>query len=255
MSQHPQSHGPEIEIRTLIEEAAKELQTDQLKKELTAKIQGDKSRSLGSIAAHPAFLVIVGFIFTGVFGTIITSRWQSREWDRQQARLLQIRRIEQKEKIMESLTQTIAENCATTEDVLIAFDPGWRTDEPDHEDITKERIKTWRTKGGSDWRVTRESLRSKLDFYFTDPQLMELFEKVFDKNGTREEITTKMGVLVKQYFKDPNVRSKDEFQDGVGECSELIEKNRRDLRSMNRLILQDIQRDAAVPRSIWDYLR
>src|SRR5204863_7833531 len=104
-------------------------------------IKDEKSgKSFGSIAAHPATLVIVGFIFTGIFGTVITSQWQKKEWDRQQGRLLQIRRIEQKEKIMESLTQTIAENCATTEDVLIAFGSEWRVGEPDREDITKDRI-------------------------------------------------------------------------------------------------------------------
>jgi hypothetical protein len=124
MSQDTPASTPENEIRILIEEAAKELQIDQLKKELTAKIKDAKSkRSFGSIVAHPAVLLIIGFILTGILGNILTARWQGREWDRQQGRLSLIRLIEQKEKIMEDLTRKVAESDATEEDVLIAFRP------------------------------------------------------------------------------------------------------------------------------------
>jgi hypothetical protein len=255
-----QTPVPESEIEILIEQAAKELQIDQLKKELIANIRKDKSqKSFSAMAAHPATLVIIGFLFTGIFGTLITSRWQSWEWDRQQARLLQIRRIEQKEKIMESLTRIVDENCATTEDVLIAFDNSWRVGESDREEITKERIKTWRTKGGPEWRVTRELLKANLSFYFTEKEvqdkLLKSFETIFGEQGTREQITVKMGGLVTQYLRDGNkVRDDENFQDAAGECSELIKSQRKELQSMDQLILQDIEKHAAVPHTILDYV-
>src|SRR6266849_626979 len=168
----------------------------------------------------------MGFILTGIFGTIITSRWQRREWDRQQARLIQIRRIEQKEKIMEALTQAIGDSNATEENVLIAFRPDWRVGDTRREDITKERFEAWRAQGGRDWRIAKELLWNKLDFYFTETrksQLLSSFEVVLNR---REDIASRIGGLVAQYNNNVNVRPNDAFQKEIRGIFDQIYKNR-----------------------------
>lgn len=256
MSQPTPLGSPESEIRTLIEEAAKELQTDQLKKELAAKIQGDKpSLSFGSIAAHPATLVIVGFIFTGIFGTVITARWQSREWDRQQARLLQIRRIEQKEKIMEELTRKVADSDATEQDVLNAFRPWWRIGDQGRDQIARDRVEVWRKQGGREWRIETTLLKNELDFFFTQPEIKSKIRQTFDEIlERREKIAERMASLVDAYSKGTDLRKDGARQDEIDALEEVIKENEQSLGILDTLILQDIQNDAAVPHTIWDYV-
>lgn len=256
MSQQTPLDSPESEIRTLIEEAAKELQTDQIKKELTAKIQGDKSRiSLGSIASHPAFLVIVGFIFTGIFGTIITARWQSNEWDRQQTRLLQLRRIEQKEKITEDLTRKVAESDATEQDVLIAFRPWWRSGDRGRDQIARERLEAWRKQGGREWRIETRMLGNKLDFLFTDStrhqKIQKAFEEILDR---RERVAVRIAAIVDEYSKGKDVRANQAMQDEIDAIEEVIDQNKKSLGTLDLLILEDIDNAATVRHTIWQTL-
>src|SRR5205807_7900877 len=155
-------------IKALIAEAVNDLQRDQLKIELPEEIRSKKEKtSLSTFASHPAFLLIIGFIFTGIIGTLITSKWQKSEWDRQQARLVHIRRIDQKEKLMEELVQSVADSNATEEDVLNAFSDEWRPRDPQRENITEERLEAWQKQGGRTWRIAVDMIRSKLNFYFT----------------------------------------------------------------------------------------
>src|SRR6266404_770170 len=173
------------EIKTLVREALNELQRDQLKQELLKELRSKQSKfSFGKLAGHPASLVFVGFILTGVFGSVITSSWQRKEWDRQQQRLYEIREVEQKEKIADGLIQAISDSNETEENVLIAFSPDWRLGDPAREKITKERLEAWREQGGRNWRVTTESLWNKIGFYFADPAkttLRDIFTEIMDR--------------------------------------------------------------------------
>jgi hypothetical protein len=254
--QSPETTSPDDdEIRVLIREAVNEIQRDHLKRELLKEIRKEQRKfSFGKVAGHPAFLLFVGFILTGVIGTLVTSRWQKREWDRQQARLIQIRRIEQKEKIMEALTQAIADSNATEEDVLIAFRPDWRTIDPRREEITKERIEAWRAQGGRTWRITKELLWNKLNFYFKDKassQLLKTFDVVTDR---REGIASSIGGLVAKYERDKNVRTDEAFQKKIKEIFVKLYENRDDQRRLTNLILEDIQKDTELPPTLWEYL-
>jgi hypothetical protein len=104
-------------IEALIIEAVNDLQRDQLKIEMLEQIRSKKEKiSFRTFASHPAFLLFIGFIFTGIIGTFVTSKWQRNEWDRQQSRLVHIKRIDLKEKVMDQLVQAVADSNATEED-------------------------------------------------------------------------------------------------------------------------------------------
>jgi len=211
--------------------------------------------SVASFFAHPASLVLIGFIFTGIFGTVITARWQSREWDREQARLLQIKRIEQKEKIMEDLTRTVADSNSTEQDVLNAFRPDWRKFDPGRDQIARDRLELWRKQGGREWRIETTLLRNELDFYFTDPASKSKVRQAFDDIlKRREKIAERMSYLVVDYTKGKDVRKDDASQEEIDAIEDEIKENDKSLEILDTLILQDIQNDAAVPHSIWDYV-
>jgi hypothetical protein len=251
-SQEPQNE----DLKILVTEAVNELQRDQLKQELLKKIRdAERKTSIGKLAAHPAVLVFIGFILTGFFGTLITSRWQRAEWDRQQQRLIQIRSIEQKEKVMEELTQALADSNETEENVLISFSPEWRAGDPRREAITRERLEAWRAQGGRSWRVATELIRGKLAVYFKvredkndKDELLKIFNGVLDR---RDDIAYEITQLESEYNKNPAVRSDLSFIEHRKQIAADVEKNRNDLRRMIDVILEDIQRDIAAPRTLW----
>jgi hypothetical protein len=76
----PEPRRPKSEsIKALIAEAVNDLQRDQLKIELLEEIRSKKEKtSFRTFASHPAFLLVIGFIFTGIIGTLITSKWQKK---------------------------------------------------------------------------------------------------------------------------------------------------------------------------------
>src|ERR1700682_5881972 len=161
----PEPTAPDSEsIKVLVREAANALLRDQLKKEILEEIRSEKKKiSFREFAAHPAFLLFIGFVFTGIIGTFITSKWQRSEWDRQQTRLVHIRRIDQKEKVMEELAQAIADIDETEKNVLIAFSKEWRQGDQRGEDITEERLEAWKKQGGRDWRIATDMIQAKLN--------------------------------------------------------------------------------------------
>jgi cell division FtsZ-interacting protein ZapD len=232
------------EIKALVREALNELQRDHLKQELLKELRSKESKfSFGKLAGHPAALVFVGFILTGVFGTIITSSWQRKEWDRQQRRLYEIREVEQKEKIADGLIQAVSDSNETEENVLIAFSPEWRAGDPSREKITKERLEAWREQGGRNWRVTTESLWNKIGFYFADPAkttLRDIFTGILDR---RDDIASDIAELESEYDQDKNARADDEFKKTKQKISAEINKNRDDLRKMIPIILEEIRKD------------
>jgi hypothetical protein len=240
----PEPTRPNSEsIKALIVEAVNDLQRDQLKIELLERIRSKKEKiSFRTLASHPAFLLFIGFIFTGIIGTFITSKWQRNEWDRQQARLVHIRRIDQKEKVMEELVQTVADSNATEEDVLNAFSKDWRQGDPRREDITEERLEAWQKQGGRDWRIATEMIQSKLNFYFTrKDELLTIFNGILGRRAN--DIVPAIYGLKADYIRDKNIRADPSFIARIAQIRPEIDENRKDLQQMLAIILGEIQRE------------
>lgn len=250
MSQTPTSEPtrPNSEsIKALIIEAVNDLQRDQLKIELLDKIRPKKEKiSFRTFASHPAFLLLIGFIFTGIIGTLITSKWQRNEWDRQQARLVHIRRIDQKQKVMEELVQAVADSNATEEDVLNAFSKDWRQGDPRREDITQERLEVWQKQGGRDSRIAAEMIQSKLNLYFTEKdELLKIFNRI--RSRTAYDIVPAIYGLKADYNKDKNIRADPSFVARIVKIRPEIDENRKDLQQMLAIILVEIQKEVEKP--------
>ena len=240
----PEPTRPNSEsIKALVAEAVNDLQRDQLKIELLEEIRSKKEKtSFSTFASHPAFLLIIGFIFTGIIGTLITSRWQKSEWDRQQARLVHIKRIDQKEKLMEELVQSVADSNATEEDVLNAFSDEWRPRDPQRGKITEERLEAWQKQGGRTWRIAVDIIRSKLTIYFTrKDDLLAIFQLILDRRD--KEIVPAIYGLKADYERDKDVEGVPSFMDRNEKVRSLVEETRKDLQQMIAIILEEIQRE------------
>jgi hypothetical protein len=238
----PEPTKPKSEsIKALIAEAVNDLQRDQLKIKLLEEIRSKKEKiSFSTFASHPAFLLVIGFIFTGIIGTLITSKWQNSEWDRQQARLVHIRRIDQKEKLMEELVQSVADSNATEEDVLNAFSDEWRPGDPRREQITQERLEAWQKQGGRSWRIAVDMIRSKLNFYFTGKaELLKIFDRILLRRDN--DIVPAIYRLKADYQKDKNIRADYSFMTRTEQVRPMIEETRKDVQQMLVIILGEIQ--------------
>ena len=238
----PEPKRPNSEsIKALIAEAVNDLQRDQLKAELLEEIRSKKEKtSFSTFASHPAFLLIIGFIFTGIVGSLITFKWQRAEWNRQQARLVHIRRIEQKEKLMDELVQSIADSNATEEDVLNAFSDEWRPKDPRREKITEERLEAWQKQGGRTWRIAVDMIRSKLNFYFKrKEELLTIFNRILGRRDN--DIVPAIYGLKADYERDKNIEGVPSFMARNKQVRSMIEETRKDLRQMIAIILGEIQ--------------
>jgi hypothetical protein len=114
--------GPER--AALVNEIVTELQKDSLKEDVEAKLVfGTWAKRISKFFQHPAVLLVISFIITGVIGALVANRWQSREWnrqqklqseewDRQQLRLLDLHGIDVKYKLIEEITKSIGERNA-----------------------------------------------------------------------------------------------------------------------------------------------
>jgi len=244
----PEPTRPNSEsIKALIAEALNDLQRDQLKIELLEEIRSKKEKtSFSTFASHPAFLLIIGFIFTGIVGTLITSKWQKTEWDRQQARLVHIRRIEQKEKLMDDLVQAVADSNATEEDVLNAFSNEWRPKDPRRDEITEERLEAWQKQGGRTWRIAVDMIRSKLNFYFTrKDELLAIFNRILARRDN--DIVPAIYRLKADYERDKNIEGDPSFMARNEQVRSMIEETRKDLQQMIAIMLGEIQSEIEAP--------
>ncbi len=238
----PEPSRPNSEsIKALIADAVNDLQRDQLKIELLEEIRSKKEKTAFSkFASHPAFLLVIGFIFTGIIGTLITSLWQKSEWDRQQARLVHIRRIDQKEKLMEELVQSVADSNATEEDVLNAFSDEWRPRDPRREEITQERLEAWQKQGGRSWRMAVDMIKSKLNFYFTrKDELLTIFNRILGRRDN--DIVPAIYGLKADYERDKNIEGDPSFMARNEKVRPMIDETRKDLQQMLAIILGEIQ--------------
>ncbi len=242
MSEQPPLPPDNGDIKALAREAIAE-QRDQLKRDLLKEIRSEEGNfSIGKVAAHPAFLLFIGFILTGIIGTLVTSTWQRKEWNRQQDRLVHIRRADQQEKVMEELVQAIVDSNETEENVLIAFSDEWRQGDPRREQITEERLEAWKKQGGRDWRIAKEMIRSKLKFYFTeDREVQIIFQRILDRRD--EQIAPKIYELESEYRKNKNVRADPSFIKSIELVRQDLGDNNEDLQRMLGIILAAIQRE------------
>src|SRR6266702_1717540 len=93
------------------------IEVEELKDEMRRLLQAETSQSSWSrFWQHPAILLILGFLFTGVAGAWLTSYWKQSEWDNQQDYLVAQRSLDRKSAVIEATFKEVAAPSASAED-------------------------------------------------------------------------------------------------------------------------------------------
>src|SRR5687768_7871400 len=171
------------------QEILNELRKERLKKELVDEIQKrSKAASLTSFIQHPGILLLLSFALTGIVGTLLTTRWQRNEWNRQQAlqtiewnrqqsRLTQIRNIDHKYEVIDGITKAVGESNAAANEILFTFSSKAQKLQTSK---VRERLMLWQ-QAQQHWQKSVSVINQRLTVFFRNPQLLDHLIKIVDK--------------------------------------------------------------------------
>jgi hypothetical protein len=182
------------EKEVLKDEVLAELGKENLKKEIVAELQStNRKYSFSSVTKHPAVLLIIGFVMTGIVGTWLTSSWQQREWDRQQSRLVKIRGVDQKYAVIDETIKAIGENNSVVVEMLryLINAEGYKYPKQFDEYVIEYGSK--RDSG----RITSSIIQQKLLIYFRNPKIPELFQQIVSE---RWQMHQRLNFMIGDYI-------------------------------------------------------
>jgi hypothetical protein len=146
-----------------------------LKDEIRRALDPKSAESRASkFFAHPAVLVVLGFLLTGIAGSWLTSYWKSREAANQRSYLAEQRALNEKYALINSVFKEVGSTLAAADDVLAAY---YSKNLSDTE--ISERMANWH-KTSREWRVASEVLKPKMAVNFSNPKLLETFQTIID---------------------------------------------------------------------------
>jgi hypothetical protein len=150
-----------------------------LKKEIFDELTPKESKRW-KFLAHPALLLLIGFIFTTVLGTVFSSCWQNRQSSLEQDRLTRQAVIKQKYEIKDEVIKAVAETNTAAEDVLASY--GWGPHDSRRRTDAPERLEKWQNASAS-WRTKSKILAENLSFRFNDPRILGILEQITTKRS------------------------------------------------------------------------
>lgn len=210
-----------IDKEQLKREVLEELERDELKGEIVRELKpAPEKGGLSKGLQHPLVLLVVGFIMTGVVVQFLASSWQSREWNRQQTRLAQLREVDQKYEVINEVNKALAEINAAENSVLRLFTNSLRADELTTEE--RERETNW-GQAKKNWDVASGVLRQKVAVHFKDRQALALFDMIVSRKQEIHSYIEDMpsdssrrvvGRQIKKLFKEENSKG---FRIGLDE--------------------------------------
>jgi hypothetical protein len=236
----------EVEKESLKNEIREALEKESLKREILDELNKPKNK-LAEFFKHPAVIVVITFILTGLLGAWLTAAWQSREWDRQQAlqsrewnrqqiRLVQIREIEQRYKIVEDVSAAVTGHDAAARDALITFT--WPINRLRAEEAP-ERMKHWR-QVNKEWRANSQKLLQTLIVHFKDPRVQLTFEEMLEE---RRDINDKIEMLQAEVIENSEISEDEKFKKKVYDASDSINRTTGNLRHLVEVMVAEIRTD------------
>jgi hypothetical protein len=163
--------------RALIDEVRTELKTQSgLKKEILSELKPTSFKTeFLEWSKHPVLLLLIG----SLFGGWLSSCYQKREWNRQQAQLKEKQRIEKKITTRDEVTDSIIEAYSAAEN---AVRPLFYENGATFSTAEKDREKEW-AEATKKWQHARLKIRQKLDLYFTDPNIQAKFVEIIESTN------------------------------------------------------------------------
>jgi hypothetical protein len=232
----PQPEDLKVMVR---KEVLAEIQRERLRKEIEDELQHTSNSPLiGRIVGHPAFLVILGFILTGIIANVLKTKWDREAWNSQQSRLFIVHRIDQKYGIIDELNKEMASSNATQEAILRDIDFKKRFSKEPNQQLLNERKENAWLEARDNWQIASQVLRQKLSMYFSEPSLQSMLEQIIkDKNG----LDRIMRVLI---FRVENAYGG--ADSGVKTAFEILDTINSTHKKLVELMIKEIQKDSAL---------
>ena len=124
---------------------------------------------------HPAVLLVLTFLFTGVVGSGLTTCWQDREWVGQQEYNATADATKERLATMNLATTEVATAFASVEDVLHLVT--WEWPKKSQVVTLEERAQYWREQSRR-WRVADKVLRARIRANFEDEEISNTFADI-----------------------------------------------------------------------------
>jgi hypothetical protein len=161
------------ERERLKKEIIEELERDAIKKDVLSALGKEAWKpSFSKFIQHPVFILIVTFVLTGYLGSKLAAEWQSREWDRQQLRLVQLHNSDLKYGLIDEINKAVGTQYAAIRSVhrsILYSD----IEAPFSSKNMNEAIKNWRLKR-EEWNVDFAILNQKLLAHVNNPDAQKL---------------------------------------------------------------------------------
>lgn len=228
----------------LKKEVLEQLKVESLKKEIVNEVQRKNARfSFAKFAQHPAFLAFMGFVLTGIIGNQLASRWQRREWDRQQARLVEIRSVEQKYRVIDEISKAIGEHNSAAQYVMVTVSRDLKNDARLNKELP-ELSKNW-DMARRDWRTSASILKQKIVVYFKNQEARKAFERIID---TRLKINAALSSWLEElnsrqsnYQLNHRDNLTDKAEEHIRILSQSIDETSSEFEQMADLMVKEIQ--------------
>lgn len=122
-------------------------------------------------------LLVLGFLFTGVFGALLNNWVQDRFWRKQQEYTNQQNVTKTKLEVMETSLESAARVIAAGQDVVMAVD--WKLDKAERD----RRVQRWH-KETARWQVEEKLIRARLRSHFRGATLHDALDALSAKIDT-----------------------------------------------------------------------
>jgi hypothetical protein len=172
--------------------------------------------------AHPALLLVAGFVLTGVIGEKLTQHWKNEEAINQRTYLQQQRLLDKRYELLERTLSAVAQTNTAAEDILASRTwPNWSAGE------RREFKSRWQTTS-REWRISSTILHQELGVYFANHQIPQTFGEIEDvREYLGNEITnlTRSGKLIKkdqETFMNQAHQHRDQIKSLLVKCGTLM---------------------------------
>lgn len=168
--------------RAAVEKRLLGLEKEYLKKEILEELRGDSAGKGTSVTQNPAFLLLLGFLLTGVVGTWFTSFWQSRQQEIQRAQQVRERDLQQKYEVSDQINKAVAEIYTATNVMLnpLIYTPG--TPRMLDKEIAEREV-FW-IQSIRAWLVNSQTLKQKLTTNFKSEKAQAIYGEILDNRKT-----------------------------------------------------------------------
>lgn len=241
------------EREQLKRDVLEELRRETLKKAIVKELSPQTRREMiAQLLRHPAFLLLLGLLMTGVIGAGLTSYWQNKQWDYQQRRLAQIRdleqRIKQKNDIKDQIKKDFETILSADTDVLqpafsLLRSEGSEIKGPSAEAKNLlEEIVRWEA-AEKQWESNANLQRQTITIDFKGRSIQDSFERLmksqFEAGQAIYELKKGLDSSVGAGRENYSVRR------GIDHILHGIEETREQLSAFLQLLVDQIEREAS----------